>query len=79
MKLQKVSLFFYFKCKQRVIHVDIYKNCVMKIKDYFDLFFPFAISVEKSYMVTNGKAEIKIKPNKNNYWIIEKALFLTEN
>ena len=39
----------------------------MKIKDYFDLFFPFAISVEKSYMVTNGKAEIKIKPNKNNY------------
>ena len=58
---------FNFKGKQRVVHVDIYKNCVMKTKDYFDLFFPFATNDEMSYTVTNGKVEIKIKLNKNNY------------
>ena len=33
----------------------INKNCVMKTKDYFELFFPFATNDEMSYTVTNGK------------------------
>lgn len=37
----------------------INKNCIMKTKDYFDLFFPFATNDEMSYTVTNGKVEIE--------------------
>lgn len=35
------------------------KNCVMKTKDYFELFFPFATNDEMSYTVTNGKVVIE--------------------
>lgn len=34
------------------------KRCIMKTKDYFDLFFPFASNDEMNYTVTNGKAVI---------------------
>lgn len=37
----------------------ISKNCVMKTKDYFELFFPFATNDEMSYTVTNGKVVIE--------------------
>lgn len=37
----------------------ISKNCVMKTKDYFELFFPFATNGEMSYTVTNGKVVIE--------------------
>lgn len=39
----------------------INKNCVMKTKDYFDLFFPFASNEEMSYTITNGKVVIESK------------------
>ena len=37
------------------------KNCVMKTKDYFDLFFPFASNEEMSYTITDGKVVIESK------------------
>lgn len=37
----------------------ISKNCVMKTKDYFELFFPFATNDQMSYTVTNGKVVIE--------------------
>lgn len=37
----------------------ISNNCIMKTKDYFKLFFPFATTDEMSYTVTNGKVVIK--------------------
>jgi hypothetical protein len=37
----------------------INKNCVMRTKEYFDLFFPFAKDTEMNYTVTNGKVEIE--------------------
>ena len=37
----------------------INKNCTMKTKDYFELFFPFATNDEMSYTITNGKAVIE--------------------
>ena len=37
----------------------ISKNCIMKTKDYFKLFFPFATADEMSCTVTNGKVVIK--------------------
>ena len=37
----------------------ISKNCVMKTKNYFELFFPFATNDEMSYTVTNGKVVIE--------------------
>ena len=37
----------------------ISKNCIMKTKDYFELFFPFATNDEMSYTVTNGKVVIE--------------------
>ncbi len=37
----------------------INNNCIMKTKDYFKLFFPFATTDEMSYTVTDGKVVIK--------------------
>lgn len=37
----------------------ISKHCVMKTKDYFELFFPFATNDEMSYTITNGKVVIE--------------------
>jgi hypothetical protein len=37
----------------------INKNCIMKTKDYFELFFPFATNDEMSYTITNGKVIIE--------------------
>lgn len=39
----------------------ISKNCIMKTKDYFELFFPFATNDQISYTVTNKKVD----------WIVE--------
>lgn len=37
----------------------INKDCTMRTKDYFELFFPFATNDEMSYTITNGKAVIE--------------------
>lgn len=37
----------------------ISKNHTMKMKDYFELFFPFATNAEMSYTITNGKVIIE--------------------
>ena len=37
----------------------INKNCIMKTKDYFELFFPFATNDEMSYTITDGKVVIE--------------------
>lgn len=37
----------------------ISKSCVMKTKDYFELFFPFATNDKMSYTITNGKVVIE--------------------
>lgn len=37
----------------------INNNCIIKNKDYFKLFFPFATTDEMSYTVTDGKVVIK--------------------
>ena len=37
----------------------INKNCIMKTKDYFELFFPFATNDEMSYTITEGKVVIE--------------------
>lgn len=39
----------------------INKNCVMKTKDYFELFFPFATNDNISYTITNGNVVIESK------------------
>ena len=39
----------------------INKNCVMRTKEYFDLFFPFAKDTEMNYTVTNGKSRNRNK------------------
>lgn len=37
----------------------INKNCVMRTKEYFDLFFPFTKDNEMNYTVTNGKVKLE--------------------
>ena len=37
----------------------ISKNRIMRMKDYFELFFPFATNDEMSYTITNGKVVIE--------------------